>query len=97
MKSGKGKMLVGLLSGAAVGTALGLLFAPKKGTDTRKAITETGDNYWKGTKKGINDFSSSLSHKVDALKNKTKAGITGSKTKEAEHEAKAQIHEMKAS
>ena len=37
MKSG-GKILIGLLSGAAAGVVAGLLFAPKKGKDTRKAI-----------------------------------------------------------
>lgn len=95
MKSGK--MLVGLLSGAAVGAAVGMLFAPKKGTETRRAISKTGDDYLQGAKKNINDFSDSLSHKVDALKSKTKAGLSSSKAKQKTNEAKAEIHEMKAS
>lgn len=95
MKSGK--MLVGLLSGAAVGAAVGMLFAPKKGTETRRAISKTGDDYLQGAKRNINDFSNSLSHKVEALKSKTKAGISSSKAKQKTNEAKAEIHEMKAS
>lgn len=95
MKSGK--MLVGLLSGAAVGAAVGLLFAPKKGTETRRAISKTGDDYLQGAKRNINDFSDSLSHKVEALKSKTKAGLSSSKAKQKTNEAKAEIHEMKAS
>lgn len=90
MKSGK--MLVGLLSGAAAGAALGLLFAPKKGTETRRAITRTGDNYLQDAKRNINEFSDSISHKVHELTNRTKAGLGHSKNK-----TQAQIHEMKAS
>jgi len=94
MKSGK--ILLGLLSGAAAGAALGLLFAPKKGEDTRKAITDSGNNALEGTKGKFNEFSDSLNHKVDALKNKTKANLTSSKAKEKANEAKAEIHDMKS-
>lgn len=92
-----GKLLVGLLSGAAAGAAVGILFAPKKGADTRKAISETGDRYVRDTKGKFNEFSDSLNHKMEALKNKTKANFASSKSKEKVNEAKAEIHEMKAS
>ena len=36
MKSGK--VLLGVLAGAAAGALLGILFAPEKGTKTRKMI-----------------------------------------------------------
>ncbi|MFD1095678.1 YtxH domain-containing protein [Salegentibacter chungangensis] len=95
MKSGK--LLLGLLSGAAAGAAVGLLFAPKKGADTRRAISQTGDDYLQGAKGRFNEFSDSLNHKVEALKSKTKANLASSKSKEKAHEAKAEIHNMKAS
>ncbi|APS40066.1 hypothetical protein APR41_12985 [Salegentibacter salinarum] len=95
MKSGK--MLLGLISGAAAGAALGLLFAPKKGADTRKAISDSSNEAIQGTKGKFNEFSDSLSHKVDALKNKTKASLSNSKADQKAHEAKAEIHNMKAS
>ena len=95
MKSGK--MLLGLISGAAAGAALGLLFAPKKGKDTRKAISDSSNEAIEGTKGKFNEFSDSLSHKVDALKNKTKASLSNSKADQKAHEAKAEIHNMKAS
>ena len=88
MKSGK--MLLGLISGAAAGAALGLLFAPKKGKDTRKAISDSSNEAIEGTKGKFNEFSDSLSHKVDALKNKTKASLSNSKADQKAHEAKAE-------
>ncbi|MUP47166.1 YtxH domain-containing protein [Gramella sp. BOM4] len=95
MKSGK--LLVGLLSGAALGAAAGLLFAPKKGKDTRKAISDKGDEYIKGANKSIHDFTDSINHKVEALKSRTKANLAGSKSKQKMNEAKAEMHEMRAS
>jgi len=90
-----GKFLTGLLSGAAVGAAIGLLFAPKKGADTRKKLTETSDNYIKGAKNKFNDFSDNLNDKVEALKSKTKAGLSDSKLEEKYYDAKKDIHDMK--
>lgn len=95
MKSGK--LLLGLLSGAAAGAVVGLLYAPKKGKDTRKAISQKSDDYIKGANKSIHDLTDSINHKVEALKARTKANISGSKSKEKINEAKAEMHEMKAS
>lgn len=91
-----GKLLLGLISGAAAGAVIGLLYAPKKGTETRKAISDKSDNYLKDANKGINDFTDSLNHKVEALKNKTKASFAGSKSEEKINKAKAEMHEMQA-
>jgi gas vesicle protein len=38
------KLLLGFLVGAAVGGALGILFAPDKGTETRRKIMEKGSD-----------------------------------------------------
>jgi len=37
-----GKILAAFAAGAAVGAVLGILFAPDKGTETRKKISEQG-------------------------------------------------------
>lgn len=94
MKSGK--LLLGLVSGAAAGAVLGLLYAPKKGKDTRKAITDRSDSYIKDANKGLNDFTDSLNHKVEALKSKTKATFADSKSEEKINKAKAEMHNMQA-
>jgi len=65
-----GKFITGLLSGAAVGAVVGLLFAPKKGAVTRRKLTETSDTYIKGAKSKFNDFTDTLNEKVESVKGK---------------------------
>jgi gas vesicle protein len=42
MSSNTGKVVMGVLAGMAVGALLGVLFAPDKGSETRKKMAEKG-------------------------------------------------------
>ena len=77
-----GKVLLGVISGAAAGAAVGMLFAPKKGSDTRKQIADRSNEYVNGTKSRFSGMVDDVSHKFDSVKSqaigktkKTKAKI----------------------
>lgn len=46
-------ILVGMIAAAAVGALVGTLFAPEKGTETRKKIKDTADDLVNKVKKGL--------------------------------------------
>jgi len=50
------KAVLGFLAGAAVGSILGILFAPDKGTETRRKLSETGSDVTDSLKSKFNDF-----------------------------------------
>jgi gas vesicle protein len=65
-----GKALLGLLAGIAVGATLGILFAPEKGTVTRKRVTKKGEDYVEGIENQFNHFIDGINQKYETLKSK---------------------------
>ena len=53
-------VVVGILGGLAVGAILGVLFAPDKGSNTRRKIAEKGTNLKDKLKGNFNDFVASI-------------------------------------
>ncbi|MBP7398391.1 MAG: YtxH domain-containing protein [Chitinophagales bacterium] len=51
-----GKTVLGLLAGLAAGAALGILFAPEKGTKTRKRISKKGKDIADDFKSELDDL-----------------------------------------
>jgi gas vesicle protein len=50
------KVIIGTLAGVTAGVVLGLLFAPDKGTETRRKITERYSDLSEGLRTKINDL-----------------------------------------
>jgi gas vesicle protein len=65
-----GKLIGALLLGAAVGGVLGILFAPGKGSETRKKLSGKSDDFTGAMKKKFNDFLEQIKKEVDTTKDK---------------------------
>ena len=68
------KVLIGLLAGLAAGAALGLLFAPEKGSETRDKLSQSlkdlGDSIKDRAADEINNLTSLKDKVVDSVKSK---------------------------
>lgn len=64
----KSKVALGILAGLATGTILGILFAPEKGTDTRKKIANKSKDSLEDLKTKYNDVIDSLTSKLESVR-----------------------------
>ena len=64
------KLVGALVLGAAVGGALGILFAPDKGSETRKKILSQGGDLSDALKEKLKDFWDELKQEPEAVKEK---------------------------
>jgi gas vesicle protein len=63
-----GKVFLGVLVGVAVGATLGILFAPNKGSKTRKIIKLKKDEYVDELEEKFNEFIGSVTEKFENLR-----------------------------
>lgn len=63
-----GKFLAGILLGAAAGAVLGVLFAPDKGTDTRKKIAKKTSKLGEDLKAKFDEMTDSIKEKFDSIR-----------------------------
>jgi gas vesicle protein len=63
-----GKVVAGVLAGAAVGAVFAMLFAPEKGTETRKKIVQKGTDWTDDLKETFDEFLASVSEKFETVK-----------------------------
>ncbi len=65
-----GKVIGALLLGAAIGGALGIIFAPDKGSETRRKILANGDDLSDAIHDKLNDFLAEVKKEVESVKDK---------------------------
>jgi len=86
-----GKLIVGIFAGVAVGAALGVLFAPNKGSVTRKKISRKGSDMTEDLHDKFSELIETLTSKFEDLKAEAAhmADKVSRKAKDAEEELKA--------
>ena len=87
-----GKVLLGVLAGIAAGATLGILFAPDKGSNTRKKIVDKSNDYADDLTERFNEFVDGVNKKVDSLSNKA-----GQMAQNVNHKAEGIMDEAKTS
>ena len=86
-----GKVLASVLAGAAAGAVLGILFAPDKGSETRKKLAEKGSGLADNLKSRAGEYADVLSEKYEEVKGK----VMG-EGKDLYNKAKENANSMKA-
>ncbi len=75
------KVLLGILAGVAGGAILGILFAPEKGSRTRRNIAFKGVNYAQDVKDSFEDLIDSITKKYKGVLRETEQAICNQKVK----------------
>ena len=65
-----GKLLLGVLAGVAAGALIGILFAPEKGSVTRKKISKKSDDYVEDLKDKFNQLLEKVKGGAEAAEDK---------------------------
>lgn len=65
---GLGKILVGVIAGAAAGAILGVLFAPAKGSVTRRRIARNSADYADDATEKLNKYVDAITEEYDTIK-----------------------------
>jgi gas vesicle protein len=75
------KILLGILAGVAGGAILGILFAPEKGSRTRRNISNKGSDYADDVKNSFEDLIDSMTKKYKDFMNETERVMYKQKAK----------------
>ncbi|MDR6197009.1 gas vesicle protein [Siphonobacter sp. BAB-5404] len=101
--SNNGKIFLGIVTAAAAGAVIGLLFAPDKGTDTRgkvkKQVNDIADEILKAIQKGkisLDDLKTQATSKAEDLKDKARSKFDElqSKAEDTADVAKKKVNEQ---
>lgn len=75
------KVLLGVLGGVAAGAIVGILFAPAKGSKTRKRIMKKGKNYSDDLKNKFEELYENVTDKYENILSDAKEMVSNSTDK----------------
>jgi|AntRauTorcE11898_2_1112593.scaffolds.fasta_scaffold24859_2 gas vesicle protein len=75
------KILLAALTSAVSGAVIALLFAPEKGADTRKKLSQKGDEYLEGLKKELEEIRTYLNDRAEDSKDEVNSWGEEAKSK----------------
>ncbi|NUO00578.1 MAG: YtxH domain-containing protein [Saprospiraceae bacterium] len=75
------KVLLGVLVSVAAGATLGILFAPDKGSSTRKKISQKSNDYVSEVEGKFNEFINAITQKFESVKKETTQMVENGKAK----------------
>lgn len=73
-------LLLGIAGGLAAGVVLGVLFAPDKGSNTRKKIAKKSSDLKSNAKESFDNFLNSVEEKYEKLVSKAEDNLEGNST-----------------
>lgn len=63
-----GKVLLSVLAGVAAGALIGILFAPDKGSETRRKLISKGEDLANSAKETFDNVVGSVNERIDQVK-----------------------------
>jgi gas vesicle protein len=76
-----GKVFLGVLAGVAAGALMGILFAPEKGSQTRKQIVSKGEGYADALQGKFDDLAESITNSLKTTRDEAEVFVSKGRAK----------------